>query len=1234
MKIRYYALFIALALTSVQFANADTYILNDMNNTITDPQIADDGETNAIVSSGTGKGFVQGTMTILGDSTINNSNRVEMTAAITADAPYTITKVGGGQLLFMNDSSAVGKIVVGAGTVIGQNNANSLNAINGVDLNAGTLQIWALQNVPGHIYANGGTFQSAGGNNSFIGDITQTAEMSVDVTGSYTFTTTGSIGGPNAESVYRINKTNTGTWNIQGPVNCGYFDMAGGTVNVQAGGNVQGTQLVLRQANGNATYTFTVDGGTAAFSGDDHRLGHWANHVGVLNINSGSFSAANIMNVGWDGTGKLYQTGGTSTFDTLNILRSGSLIEFSGGKTTIGTMKIGVRAANTQGAAGSVTFKGNSDVSLTYLYAYHGGTLNIQDNAKVTVSNNAFFTQASNSCTFTINQSGGTFTVNGSLALGHYRNATITYNMTGGTLNVPNYNASEGQSGFWLAVDSSATLNQSGGTINTGRLNLNARDNEQTGTYVMTGGTLNVGTGGIMATRAEDGRYTVQLEKGTITAGASSLTANKGDWSSNLKMELTGTGTDRVTFKPEDGYSITLSGVLSGSGGLIKDGAGALILSNKNTYAGDTTVKNGTLKLNYTGGTAALAPGAKVYVEGANAVLAGNGDILGYKTGAIGAIYLENGGTFANDSTNAHITVNNPIYMNNGNIFAEGNGNNDVGNFIFDNAIHVTAGTANKITATRFVLRNLDGTTYVGEDTAGLFDVASGAKLTISANISNGSGGTALIKDGEGDLELTANSTYGYGTTIKGGKVILSGEGSLGTGAVVNNATLEFACNTDKTFSPSVTGTGEVIKTGDKTLTLTGSIGCDGGTTVSSGTLGLSNGFGGDKRFTGDVTIADGATLLCAAHDSLGFGGNTTVLKIYGTMDNSNGNETLNNTELHLYGGTASSSSGGTFDVLNTGVKFNSYALDGATPENPTVSTISSQINLRTTGTLDINTAANSQLDMTGVIYVGSGSCALKKLGDGVLTVTANNTYDSGTIVEAGKLVVSGAGTIGTGPATVADGATLEFIVDDGAVKQTGAISGAATVVKTGNGTLRINNEGADESLEFGNILVQAGRADVKGLYNGTINVSGPAVFSPGNSVGTLTTDVFTLGSGATLLMEQDASGMDTPIANTFNIADDAIIEYVFTSLQPGATLTLFNDPNGLEGQYADVDYWASFLTPEDAYIWNFTTDGYSIFASVDANAVPEPSTWALLALGVAFWSATACRRFHSRKRR
>ena len=801
MNYKFFIPLIALALTSVQLASADTYILDDENATVTDPQIADDGETNAIVSSGSNRTYVQGTMTVLGDSTINNSNRLEMPAAITADAPYTITKVGAGQLLFMNDSSAVGKIVITAGQVVAQNNPNSINAINGVDLNAGSLQIWALQNVPGHIYAKGGTLQSAGGNNSFTGNITLSAETTIDVIDSYTFDTTGTIGSAsNDTGVYRIHKTGTGTWNIAGTVNVGYFDVAGGTVNVKTGGSLSGTQLMFRQNDdtANNTYTLTVDGGTVTFTGDDHRLGHWGKHTGVVNINSGSFSAANTTSVGWDGVGKLYQTGGTANFSTLDLIRTGSLIEFSGGETNITTLNIGVRRSGTQAAAGKVTFKGSNVAKINNLYAYHGGTLEIQDNANVTVANEAYFVQAGkNNATFTANQTGGTFTVNKSLALGHYPDATVTYNMSGGTLNVPNYE-SDGQTGFWLAVDGDGTLNQSGGTINTGRLNLNARDNRQLGTYIMTGGTLNVGTGGIMATQSGAGRYVIQLQKGTITAGAESLTANKGNWTSPLNIQLTGTvattegeTTDnRVTFKPESGYSITLTGILSGEGGLIKDGAGTLILNpsaSNNTYTGETTVKAGTLKLSRTGSTGSLAPGSKIIVDGSTAVLAGTGDILGYKAGAIGAIYLENGGTFKNDTDGQHVTVNNPIYMNNGIITGTGAGSGN-GNFFFDNAFHVTGGTDNAISANGFILRNLADTHFEEGDFAGKIDVAEGAKLTVSSTIYANSS-ASLTKTGKGELVLTGQSLNNYETFVNDGTLTLQyakdGYGALAAGSTV-----------------------------------------------------------------------------------------------------------------------------------------------------------------------------------------------------------------------------------------------------------------------------------------------------------------------------------------------------------------------------------------------------------------------------------------------------------------
>ena len=61
----------------------------------------------------------------------------------------------------------------------------------------------------------------------------------------------------------------------------------------------------------------------------------------------------------------------------------------------------------------------------------------------------------------------------------------------------------------------------------------------------------------------------------------------------SLPMTLTGEGGDANI--DTAGYTITLSGVLSGSGGLDKLGSGTLMLSGKEAYAGNTTVTGGTL---------------------------------------------------------------------------------------------------------------------------------------------------------------------------------------------------------------------------------------------------------------------------------------------------------------------------------------------------------------------------------------------------------------------------------------------------------------------------------------------------------------------------------------------------------------------------------------------------------------------------------------------------------------
>src|SRR5438552_14222779 len=70
----------------------------------------------------------------------------------------------------------------------------------------------------------------------------------------------------------------------------------------------------------------------------------------------------------------------------------------------------------------------------------------------------------------------------------------------------------------------------------------------------------------------------------------------------NLPITLTGTLTASVNVTSTQ---LTLGGVISGSGGLVKNGAGILRLSgaSANTYTGLTTVNLGTLELAKTGAT-------------------------------------------------------------------------------------------------------------------------------------------------------------------------------------------------------------------------------------------------------------------------------------------------------------------------------------------------------------------------------------------------------------------------------------------------------------------------------------------------------------------------------------------------------------------------------------------------------------------------------------------------------
>jgi autotransporter-associated beta strand protein len=137
----------------------------------------------------------------------------------------------------------------------------------------------------------------------------------------------------------------------------------------------------------------------------------------------------------------------------------------------------------------------------------------------------------------------------------------------------------------------------------------------------------------------------------TLTAGSSaaSITNAAGTHTINAALTL---GSD-VTLQNESGTTLTLAGVVSGTGGLTQAGAGTITITGENTYSGGTTISAGTLLANNTAGSALGS--SSVTVQGSG-TLGGNGSIDGSTTIASGGSMAPgSGGTgalgFRNDLT-------------------------------------------------------------------------------------------------------------------------------------------------------------------------------------------------------------------------------------------------------------------------------------------------------------------------------------------------------------------------------------------------------------------------------------------------------------------------------------------------------------------------------------------------------------------------------------------------------
>jgi autotransporter-associated beta strand protein len=216
-------------------------------------------------------------------------------------------------------------------------------------------------------------------------------------------------------------------------------------------------------------------------------------------------------------------------------------------------------------------------------------------------------------------QSGGTNSTAG-LCLAYSSSTTGAYALSGGSLSAAADSVGYAGTGVFT---------QSGGTNNVVSLCLGSRT-AASGTYNLNGGTLIVSLG----LSGGSGTAAFNFGGGTLQAGTA--------FSATLPMTLTGSGGNATV--DTAGYTVTLSGSLSGPGGLTKTAAGVLILAGSNLYSGGTEVDNGTLVAANGANGSATGSGNVILSGGTLASGAGGGSISGGVLPGSAASTISSGG--------------------------------------------------------------------------------------------------------------------------------------------------------------------------------------------------------------------------------------------------------------------------------------------------------------------------------------------------------------------------------------------------------------------------------------------------------------------------------------------------------------------------------------------------------------------------------------------------------------
>ena len=950
-----------------------------------------------------------------------------------------------------------------------------------------------------------------------------------------------------------------------------------------------------------------ITGGSVISFGNVNVIG-----AGELQLNGSTLSETTLQG---SSTGTIRTTGGTSVLDR------GSLFNPGGGRIVVSNnSSLQFNAGGSYTNAGTLHIENTSAFNNTDVLI-SGGDVTIGGSGEITTSNHGNNRVRGLAPTDRLVLDGGTFAGSGHLGLN--------------SMGVVNRGTVVANQSIALTIDPSDVS----GVVNTGVLRANG------GTLNLRGGTFTNFAGPLQGTLDAAAGSFVDLDGVTI-AGGFLQTAAGGH------IRASGTATlDGVSVTPGSSYFGANNSATTLRGSI--QNAGVISLNNTSAFNNTDLILGGDVTLSG-GGTVTLSNHTNNRVRSGDSTLVlTNVDNTIEGSGHLG---LDSMGLInrhlvvANQSTPLTIDPGGTVGVTNrGTLRADG-GTLSLANGTFTNS---EAGIAGTIEARNGSSVDLNGATVVGGQflttaTGQIRNVGSATLQDVMLNAATFSGAnnssTKLVGTLHNSGTLSLNNTSAFNNTDLriSGTVTLAGNGTVSLGDHGNNRVFGDVGGEHLINAGNLIQGGGQLGLDRTTITNRGSI-------VANLTTPLTVDPGAGGVVNESVLRADGGTLRL-----IGGTFTSTGATFHGRIEAINaGAVELNGTTL--VGGTIATAAGS--QMRNTGAAtLDGVSFDpGATfsANNNSVTTLAGTI--QNLGTLSLNNSSafnNTDLSIPGsVTLAGVGSLTLSNHGN-------NRILGTGTLTNAPGHAIRGSGQLGVNQLALVNQGVIEANQSTPLTVNLGA--GAPF---TNQGTLRATHGG---NLIFTDALTNAGFLAIESgstftaqaaftqsggatlLKGGTFNaasaafqngavlqgggtvigpVSNSGVISPGASANALGTGVLTFNHTLTLqplslLNMEIGGGSDYDRINAPSIALNGHLAVSFTNgfqfaVQPGESFTLLATTNaaGLSGVFAGLPNGGRLFTADGAGSFQVNYLGNALTLS-NFQAIPEPSTYALLALG------------------